>query len=57
VDEKQSLLEALNTKTGHFLGVGVASSVWMTYLDLGIKVLSAFYLCLLIYSMIKNKNK
>ena len=57
IDEKQSIVDMLNTKAGHILGVGAATTVWTTYLDLGIKVITAFYLCVLIYSMIRSMRK
>lgn len=41
----------LNSPAAQVLGVGAAGSVWIERLDLGIKVASAIYLCLLITTM------
>jgi hypothetical protein len=57
LDFVQQVNEAIDNKIGHGIGVGAASTNFITYIDLGIKVLSAVYLVLLITSMIDKRIK
>ena len=42
----------IDNKAGHVVGVSAASStLWIDYIDLGIKVLSAIYISMLVISM------
>lgn len=42
---------ALNSAGAQVIGVGAAGSIWIDRLDVGIKIASAIYLCLLITTM------
>ena len=57
LDFVQQVNEAIDNKIGHAIGVGAAGTNFITYIDLGIKVLSAVYLVLLITSMIDKRIK